>query len=179
MKIHSLFLTLFCVICFSANAQVDDFQQDIMDLLNNNGTNLQFEESYDTTFNTLQKQFISANVPTAFWEQLRQDKPEVIQELIAFSTFAYRKYFTRPEIQEMTAFYSTEAAQKRFIENAPLSETETETINKFLQSDVWAKHETQQQSLSKDLSEIRKHWSRDLFAKKMSALVKAGFIPQQ
>ncbi|MAP54580.1 DUF2059 domain-containing protein [Altibacter sp.] len=178
MKIHSLFLTLFCVICFSANAQVDTFQKDIVELLNNNGTNLQREESYDTMFNSLQQQFSTANVPDAFWEQLQEDKSEAIQALVTFSTFAYRKHFTQQEIQQMIAFYGTEAAQKRFVQKVPLSEKEAEIITQFFQTDLWIKLEARQQLLSKDLLEIRKHWSRDLFAKKMSALVKAGYVPQ-
>lgn len=178
MKIRYLFLTLFLTICFSVTAQVDSFQQDIIDYLNINGTPQQYEGAYEEMFNLLKKQFASANVPEEFWVNLYQGKEKSVDEVIAFLTFAYRKHFTREEIAEMTKFYETEAAQKMVLQSGDLSSEENEKITAFFNSEIGKKIEEKRDALSEDIAEISGHWSRDLFSEKMSALVKAGYFTQ-
>ncbi|WP_232729141.1 DUF2059 domain-containing protein [Ulvibacter sp. MAR_2010_11] len=174
-----LFLTLFLVFCFSTSAQVDAFQEEVITYLKSNGTTDQYREAYDGIFTILKKQFNSASVPDAFWIDMQSDKEKSVEEAIAFLSFAYRKHFTREDISKMTTFYNTEAAQKMLSKDAPLSSDESEAIAAFFESDIAKKIEEKQEALAIDIADISEHWSRDLFAAKMSLLVKAGFTTQQ
>lgn len=177
---RSFFLTLFSLVCFIGIGQVDDFQKDIIDYLNVNGTDMQYSQAYDDMFVVLRKNFETANVPENVWKELQNDKADSMNEIIEFLTFAYRKHFTQAEIGEMTKFYRTEAAQK-LIKRAtgPLTESENVEIAVYFESDVAKKVEATLPALSEDISDISGHWSRDLFAAKMKELLKQGYVPVQ
>ncbi|MEL6811763.1 MAG: DUF2059 domain-containing protein [Bacteroidota bacterium] len=175
---RSFFLTLFSLICFSVVGQVDAFQQDIVDYLNINGTQQQYSGAYDEMFDVLKRNFASANVPESVWDELKTDKRESLKEVTNFLTFAYRKHFTQEEIKAMTNFYSTSAAQKMVNQTGDLTEQDHQKIAAYYQSDVAKKLDTKKSELAEDIAEISGHWSRDLFAAKMSELVKKGYAPQ-
>jgi hypothetical protein len=175
MKIRSLLLTLFCAICFSASAQIDSFQQHIIDYLENNGTEAQYSEAYDGMFEVLKKQFVNPEVPESVWTELKQGKEESIREVIEFLTFAYRKHFTEAEIIEMAAFYKSEAAQKMVTQAPDTTQEDSDEVAAFFNSALGKKIESKREVLSVDIAEISQHWSRDLFASKMSILVKKGY----
>ena len=173
MKIRSLFLTLFCTICFSLSAQVDSFQKNIIEYLNNNGTESQYSEAYDQMFEVLGNQFV--DVPEEVWSEVKVGKDESVQDVIKFLTFAYRKHFTETEIVAMSNFYKTEAARKLVAGSTDLSLEENNKIIAFFESDLGRKIESKRAALSVDIADISSHWSRDLFSEKMSALVKKGY----
>jgi len=173
MKLRVLFLSFFVCICFSLNAQVDSFQTNIIEYLNNNGTKIEYNTAYEEVFVTLRKQFV--DTPEEVWSKLKGGKNKSVQEVIAFLTFAYRKHFTEPEIVEMATFYKTESAQKLVLGTNDLTEEDNDKIAEFFSSDVGKKLEAKKKVLSVDIAEISRHWSRDLFAEKMSTLVKKGY----
>ena len=179
MKIRSLFLTLFCGICFSAVAQVDNFQQDIIEYLNNNGTEAQYSKAYDEMFDVLKQQFVVPEVPAEVWTDLKKGKEESIDDVIAFLTFAYRKHFTQEDISKMTAFYKTKAGKKLVKQTKNHSKEESEEVAAFFNSELGQKIESKRGVLSEDIAEISGHWSRDLFAEKMGVLVRKGYSPRQ
>jgi hypothetical protein len=175
IKIRPLLLTLFCGICFSVSAQIDSFQKNIIDYLNSNGTEEQYSEAYEGMFDVLKKQFVNPVVPEEVWIELKQGKKESLQELIAFLTFAYRKHFTEADILKMTEFYKSEAGQK-MVYNAPdISVEDNDKIVAFFTSDLGKKIESKREALLVDVAEISRTWSRELFAEKMSLLVKKGY----
>ncbi|NND62733.1 MAG: DUF2059 domain-containing protein [Flavobacteriaceae bacterium] len=173
------FLTIFSVFCFTAQAQVDTFQQDIINYLNINGTHTQYADAYEKMFDVLLPQFESANVPESFVKELKKDKEESLDEIVKFLTFAYRKHFTQEDIQQMTSFYKSKAGQKMVHKTGTLTEAENAEIAAFFGSDLGKKIEEKRTALSEDIAEISGHWSRDLFSEKMSALVKNGYVPKQ
>lgn len=173
MKIRSLFLTLFCCICFSVSAQVDSFQQNIIEYLNNNGTESQYNDAYDQMFEVLKGQFV--DVPEEVWSEVRKGKDKSVQEVIEFLTFAYRKHFTEVEIVEMATFYKSEAAQKMVTQASDTTQEDSDKVTAFFNSTLGKKIEAKRQDLSVDIAEISSHWSRDLFGEKMSLLVKKGY----
>lgn len=173
MKIQPQFLTLFCFICFSVSAQVDSFQQNIIEYLNNNGTESQYNDAYDQMFEVLKNQFVE--VPEEIWIEVRKGKDKNVQDVIKFLTFAYRKHFTEAEIVEMATFYKTETARKLVLGTNDLTNEDNDKILEFFDSEVGKKIEAKRQDLSVDISEISSHWSRDLFGEKMSLLVKKGY----
>ena len=111
MKVRPFYLTLFLTICFSVQGQVDDFQKKIIECLQNNGTSQLYEQEYDNTLHLLYKQFVSANAPDTFWEELRSDRSKKVDELIPTLAFAYRKHFTEEDIDRMVDFYKSDASQ--------------------------------------------------------------------
>ena len=54
---RAAYLTVFFLICFSAMGQVDQFQKDIIEYLNSNGTRLQYNQAYEAVFPLLAKNF--------------------------------------------------------------------------------------------------------------------------
>lgn len=172
---RSIFLTLFSLICFSVTAQVDDFQQDIINYLNINGTYHQYTDAYVGTFDVLKKNFKTANVPEKVWEELKTDKEKSMKELISFLSFAYRKHFTHEEINTMTNFYKTKAAQQMIAQDGILTNSDNAEIKQFFESDLGKKIEQKRLELSEEIAIILRHWKRDLFAAKMSILVKKGY----
>ncbi len=173
MKRRSLFLTLFCCICFSVSAQVDSFQQNIIEYLNNNGTESQYNEAYDQMFVVLNRQFV--DVPEEVWNEIKKGKDKSVQDVIEFLTFAYRKHFTEAEIIKMETFYKTETARKLVLGTNDLTNEDNDKIMEFFESEIGKKIEAKRQDLSVDIAEISSHWSRDLFGEKMSLLVKKGY----
>jgi hypothetical protein len=176
MKIRTLLLTLFCGICFSISAQIDSFQGNVIDYLNNNGTEEQYSEAYDGIFVVLKKQFINPIVPEELWIELKQGKKISIQELIAFLSFAYRKHFTEAEIVKMAAFYKSDAGQKRVHHAPDISEEDQGKINSFFSSELCKKIDAKQEALSADIDKISRSWRRDLFGATMVILVKKGYL---
>ena len=175
MKIRFLILTLFFPICFSITAQEDPYQEDIITYLNNNGTRDQYSGAYDSMFEVLKQQFSVSNVPDNVWKDLQKDKDKSLDEIVKFLTFAYRNHFTRGEINQLNTFYQTPAAKQMTIDPSALSETEQAEITAFYSSALGKKIEEKRNDLTKDIVEISEHWSRDLFAEKMSKLVKLGY----
>lgn len=175
MKIGRLFLTLFLSICFSATAQVDSFQADIMSYLNNNGTRGQYSNAYESMFDVLKQQFDVSNVPEQVWEDLKKDKEKSMDEIIKLLTFAYRKHFVQEDIKGMDDFYRSETAQQMITDPSALSEAQNEEVAAFMASELGLKIEAVRPELSKDIMEISEHWSRELFSATMSSLVKQGY----
>ncbi len=178
MKARSFFLTIFLTICFSTYAQVDDFQEMIIECLQLNGTNMVYEQEYDNTLHLLYKQFKTANAPESFWNDLRSDKTEKVGKLIPYLAFAYRKHFSKNDIAEMIEFYRTETSQIWLESPNMLTEDQQNEVNSFFESEVGQRIKSKESFLKEDMDEIASHWKRELFAEKMSVLIKNGYSPQ-
>jgi uncharacterized protein DUF2059 len=176
---RSVFLTLFSLICFSAVAQVDALQRDIIEYLNVKGTHKEYTETYIGVIDAVKKNFKSSNVPENEWEEIQTDKAESLDNLIFFMSFAYRKHFTQKEINTMTDFYKTEAAQRMITEGEIFTDMDTVAIDAFFESELGKKITAKQPELTKDIKEIATQWKSELFVEKMSFLVKKGYVPKQ
>jgi Uncharacterized protein conserved in bacteria (DUF2059) len=171
----SFFLTIILLICFSATAQIDDFQKEIIDLLNINGTRVNYGVAYYEVFPLLKRNFKDKDIPEEAWSKLEEGEEKQVDKALAQLSFAYRKYFSREDIHTMTEFYMTDAAQK-FISDETLTAEEDKQINEFLTSDVGVKMKKNQKGLNADLSTMKDQWSRELFGDKMKELVKSGYL---
>ena len=178
MKARSFFLTIFLAICFSSLAQVDDFQKKIIECLQMNGTKTIYELEYDKTLQLLYKQFITANAPESFWNELRSDRTKKVDDLIPILAFAYRKHFSEDDINEMNVFYRSETAQLWQEFPDQLTEEQQNEVASFLKSDAGKKIISHEDDLKEDMDEISAHWKRELFAEKMGILIKNGYSPQ-
>lgn len=179
MKIRSLFLTLFCTICFSVSGQVDAFQENIIEYLTLNGTQGQYSLAYSEMFDVLKQQFVNPEVPKEVWDEISGDREQSVSDVLKFLSFAYRKHFTEADIKQMSSFYQTETAQKMVARKEQLTQEENKEVTAFLESELGMKIKTKQAALSEDVSEISSHWSRDLFSEKMNTLIEKGYTPMQ
>lgn len=171
----SIFLTLFLSICFSGIAQLDNFQKEIIDLLNINGTREYYSADYYEVFPLLQRNFKDRNIPEEAWTHLKEGEDEQLDKLVSMLAFAYRKHYTQEDIAKMTEFYTTETAQK-FLADKDLTSDEQKEIDDFLDSDIGKKMKKKQKDLQKDLRAIKDDWSRELFGAKMKQLIKEGYL---
>ena len=71
-KISAFFLTIFLGIYFSATAQVDEYQQDIISLLNCNGTVQKYDFEYEKTLVSLRLRVAAEGTPQSFWDKFRE-----------------------------------------------------------------------------------------------------------
>lgn len=171
----STFLTIFLLICFSGISQVDDFQKEIIDYLDINGTRVQYSIAFYELFPVLERNFRDKEIPEEAWEELKLDEEEQIDDIISRLTFAYRKHFTREDIAKMNDFYSSEVGQK-VVSDYALTEEENATFQEYLDSDVSKKFEKNRKELTKDIEKISSDWSRELFGTKIKQLVKGGYL---
>lgn len=171
----SFFLTVFLLVCFSGSAQVDDFQKEIIDLLNINGTRVDCGVAFYEVFPVLQRNFKDKDIPEEAWAQLQEDEEQQVDEALRQLSFAYRKHFTREDIAGMTDFYMSDAAQK-YLSDEELTEEENQQIDEFLASELGKKMKDNKKDLLVDTQKIKALWSRELFGAKIKQLVKGGFL---
>jgi len=117
--------------------------------------------------------------PLYLWEEMNTDRDRSLEELIFFMSFAYRKHFTQNEINSMTNFYKTEAAQRMITQDGRLTDSDNNEIDAFFESELGQKITRKQPELAIDLKDISTQWKSDLFVEKMSFLVKKGYVPRQ
>ena len=175
MKTRIFFLTVFLGVCFLSQAQVDDFQTEIIDYLNINGTRDQYRDAYDGVYPKLSKNFKEHNIPEEVWEQLKTDKEEEVDKILSQLSFAYRNNFTRTQIQQMKEFYESEAAQK-MLKGDALSDKERTIVNDFFEGPIGDLITTKQAKLTSEIKVISADWSRELFKEKMRWLIKNGYV---
>lgn len=173
---RSFFLTLFLLVCFNVSAQIDDYQKDIICLLELNGTQEEYAAEYENVMYILKRNFETANITAKDWKKIKEDRPESMAELTRVLSYAYRKHFSHEEITQLIDFYETDAAQKWIKrKRGKLNETETESVQAFLDSDIGVKESSKLDVLKTDAKDISSFWKRELIGTKISALVKLGY----
>lgn len=168
-------LTVFSLVCFTSNAQIDDFQKEIIEYLNSNGTRSQYNSAFDEVFPLLKRNFEKFDIPEKEWDKLKEDKKTWIDKIVAELTFAYRGHFTRDDIKQMTAFYKSEAG-KKMVNKEKLTSQEQKEVDAYLNGKISKKVADNFDALSKDIETISTEWSRELFGAKMSQLIKDGYV---
>ena len=174
-KMKSTFLTIFLLICFSSIAQVDDFQKEITEYLDINGTRMEYSILFYELFPLLERNFKDKDIPEEAWEELKQDEETQIDAAVSKLTFAYRKYLSREDIAKMTEFFSSDVGQK-VVADKPLTEEEDALYKEYLASDVSKKFDKNRKALSKDVDKITADWKKELMGAKIKQLVKGGYF---
>jgi hypothetical protein len=174
-KISTFFLTVFLGLYFSVAAQVDVYQDDIISLLNCNGTIQEYDFEYEKTMVSLRVRVAAKDTPDSFWEKFREGKKESIEELISILAFAYRKNYSHPEIKELLNYYETSAAQKQLENKKEFTNEELKIIEDYNTSKIAKTVVAKKEVLAADVKSIFDEWKRELFAKGLGALAKAGY----
>jgi len=175
MKIRFFFLTIFFSFCFVGNAQTDTFQDDIIDYLKMNGTNDQYSIAYEGMYGVIQKQFAGSDVPESVWTDLKANKDKDINEVLVLLSSAYRKHFTKEDINGMVEFYSSEAGQELMQGDKQPSEENAAIVDEFFASKLGLKITAKKSVLAVDVAQASEFWSKDLFIATMTSLVKQGY----
>ena len=173
-KLNFFLFTFFFIFSINSSAQIDQYQSDIVKLLNCNGTIEKYDFEYEKTLTSLRVRVASVNTPLSFWNNFRETKKESLNELISIQAFAYRKHFSHEEIKLLLNFYSSSAATK-LIKNKEVTLEEKAFINNFNESKLANKIDSIGEDFDKDTNKIAREWKKELFAKGMGALSKAGF----
>ena len=174
-KISAFFLTIFLGLYFSVAAQVDEYQDDIISLLNCNGTIKVYDFEYEKILVSLNLRVAAKDTPDSFWEKFREGKKESIDELISILAFAYRKNYTNPEIKELLSYYETSAAQKQLENKKEFSKEELKIIEDYNASEIVKTVVAKKEVLAADAKDIFDEWYKELFSKGIGALAKAGY----
>lgn len=174
-KISTFFLTIFLGLYFSVSAQVDEYQDDIISLLNCNGTLQAYDFEYEKTIVSLNLRVAAKDTPDSFWEKFREGKKESIDELISILAYAYRKNYSHPEIKELLNYYETSAAQKLLENEKEFTKEELKIIEDYNASDIAKTVVAKKEVLEVDANDIFDVWYRELFTKGMGALAKSGY----
>ena len=173
-KLNIFLLTFFFIFSINSSAQIDQYQSDIVKLLNCNGTIEKYDFEYKKTLTWLRVRIAAENTPLSFWNSFRETKKESLNELIAIQAFAYRKYFSHDEIKVLLNFYSSSAATK-LMKNKEVTSEEKALIDNFNESKLANKIDSISEDFEKDTEKIAREWKKELFAKGMGALAKAGY----
>ena len=174
-KISAFFLTIFLGLYFSLSAQVDDYHNDIISLLNCNGAVQEYDYEFEKTLVSLRIRVAADDTPQSFWDTFREGKKESIDELFSIMAFAYRKNYSHNEIKELLDFYSTTAAQKLVKNKDDFTQEELKVIEDFNASKIAGTVLEKKETLAVDVKDISYDWSKELFSKGISAIVKAGY----
>ncbi|GEQ87330.1 hypothetical protein ULMS_28380 [Patiriisocius marinistellae] len=178
MNVRYLFLTVFLTICFSATAQKNDFQQEVINYLTTNGTVKQYESVFDDMFVVIKQQFSGANIPETEWANLKNSKSKDVDMAIRMFASAYRKHFTQDQIIAMNNFFGTPAGVQMRINPEALNADQRKEVKAFYDSEAGQNLNSVSGELTTDVSQISEYWSRDLFNEKMNALIAKGYSPQ-
>tara|TARA_B100000809_G_C15127534_1_gene526907 strand:+ start:580 stop:1116 length:537 start_codon:yes stop_codon:yes gene_type:complete len=174
-KINAFFLTIFLGLYFSVTAQVDVYQDDIISLLNCNGTVQEYDFEFEKTMVFLRIRVAAKYTPNSFWDKFREGKKESVEELISILAFAYRKNYRHSEIKELLNYYQTIAAQKLLVGKKEFTPEELKVIEDYKASEIAKTVATKKEVLATDVKDISYDWSKELFAKGIGALAKAGY----
>ncbi len=178
MNVRYLFLTVFLTICFSATAQKNDFQQEVINYLTTNGTVKQYEGVFDDMFVVIKQQFAGANIPDSEWNTLQASKSKDVDKAIRMFASAYRKHFDQGQIMEMNKFFGTPAGVQMRMNPEGLNADQRKEVKAFYDSEAGQNLNAVSAELTTDVSQISEYWSRDLFSEKMNALIAKGYSPQ-
>ena len=174
-KISAFLLTLFLGLYFSVAAQIDVYQDDIISLLNCNGTIQKYDFEYEKTLVSLRVRVAAKDTPNSFWEKFREGKKESIQELISILAFAYRKNYSYPEIKELLNYCKTSVAQEQLENEKEVTNEELKKIEVYNTSKIAKTVLAKKEVLAADIKSIVDEWKRELFVKGLGAMVKAGY----
>jgi hypothetical protein len=135
----------------------------------------EYDYEFEKTLVSLRIRVAADDTPQSFWDTFREGKKESIDELFSIMAFAYRKNYSHNEIKELLDFYSTTAAQKLVKNKDDFTQEELKVIEDFNASKIAETVLEKKETLAVDVKDISYDWSKELFSKGISAIVKAGY----
>jgi hypothetical protein len=107
-------LTVYC-----SKAQTSDYDNDLVKLLQVNGSTETYNMVYDQV--KTQLQMMKPGVPDSIWSNLKREVYDVeIIELTKQMVPLYKKHFTHADVKELISFYESPLGKKLITETALL-----------------------------------------------------------
>ncbi|MDG1064324.1 MAG: hypothetical protein P8O93_07750 [Flavobacteriaceae bacterium] len=172
---RTFFLTIFLVSTMSIGAQVDDFHQEIMDMMTIKGDAISGSVAFYDVFPKLKRNFKSKAIAPEVWQQMKGDEKQQVNLYLDQAAYAYREYFDQAGIQKLTEFYLSETGQA-YAFGEQMTSDQKSNLTKFLATETgqnWMSHKTE---IEENIAEARKDWTAQVFKDKMKMLIKQGHL---
>lgn len=155
------FLTLF----FSLTLFSQDVEliPKVSKYLESNGTMKQYKEAYRELLNLMERQFPKSNRNSNGWLYLERNETKALAEIRDMIIPIYIKHFDEADVDDMQAFYTSDAGIQLVKDRTKLTAAQQESVNDFYDSKVGHKIKEKQQLLSVEIAGVSEYWSKDLY----------------
>lgn len=169
---HNLkrYFILFLLIPFVTNGQETNFDIDISEYLDYNGTLKQYEFAYDQLMAMMGGTYPKTEENSQQWAFLAKNKGKAVGEMKISLIAVYKKHFAKGDIKKMSAFYKSESGKLLVSDRSKMTKKHKEELNSFYNSAVGQKIIAKKDVLTEEISKASELWSRDLYETFVSVL---------
>lgn len=164
MKPHKHFI-FFLTLFFSLTLFSQDVEliPKVSKYLESNGTMKQYKEAYRELLNLMERQFPKSNRNSNGWLYLERNETKALAEIRDMIIPIYIKHFDEADVDDMQAFYTSDAGIQLVKDRTKLTAAQQESVNDFYDSKVGQKIKEKQQLLSVEIAGVSEYWSKDLY----------------
>ncbi|MBT8186399.1 MAG: DUF2059 domain-containing protein [Croceitalea sp.] len=164
MKPHKHFI-FFLTLFFSLTLFSQDVEliPKVSKYLESNGTMKQYKEAYRELLNLMERQFPKSNRNSNGWLYLERNETKALAEIRDMIIPIYIKHFDEADVDDMQAFYTSDAGIQLVKDRTKLTAAQQESVNDFYDSKVGHKIKEKQQLLSVEIAGVSEYWSKDLY----------------
>ncbi|TVZ22750.1 hypothetical protein JM84_1660 [Dokdonia sp. Hel_I_63] len=170
-----LYIALFLLTSLSGYAQEKTYHEEVLRYFQVNGTADQYSNATKGLFDLLKNQYASKNVPEAVWNELKTETPKQVDRVLNMLVSAYRGSYNQEDIQNMLAFYETDAGRQTLTDKTALNYEQQKEIAVFYNTPTGQKILTVEPDIAQNIGEISEIWSRDLYRMMVDKLAEKGY----
>lgn len=174
-----LLIALLFTVSLTSIAQEKAYHEEVLEYLEVNGTRAQYANAVDGLFDLLRKQYAGQDIPDKVWTELKEESPKQVDRILTMLVSAYRGTYEQEDIQNMLAFYKTEAGVQLLSDKTALDYEQQKDAAVFYNTPTGQKILSSQQEIASRVSEISEIWSRDLYRATIDKLADKGFMMPQ
>ncbi|NNL08395.1 MAG: DUF2059 domain-containing protein [Croceitalea sp.] len=123
----------------------------------------QYKEAYRELLNLMERQFPKSNRNSNGWLYLERNETKALAEIRDMIIPIYIKHFDEADVDDMQAFYTSDAGIQLVKDRTKLTAAQQESVNDFYDSKVGQKIKEKQQLLSVEIAGVSEYWSKDLY----------------
>ncbi|MBT8238693.1 MAG: DUF2059 domain-containing protein [Croceitalea sp.] len=123
----------------------------------------QYKEAYRELLNLMERQFPKSNRNSNGWLYLERNETKALAEIRDMIIPIYIKHFDEADVDDMQAFYTSDAGIQLVKDRTKLTAAQQESVNDFYDSKVGHKIKEKQQLLSVEIAGVSEYWSKDLY----------------
>ncbi len=156
-------------------AQEKTYHQQVLEYFVINGTANQYSNATVGLFDLLKKQYAASNVPETVWAELEGEMPKAVDRILNMLVSAYRGSYSKENIQEMSAFYSTATGRQILTDRSGMTAEQQNEAAAFYNTATGQTILDSEETIGKNISEISEIWSRDLYRMMVDKLAEKGY----
>jgi len=168
-------IAVILLISLTTYAQDKTYHEDVLRYFQVNGTADQYSNATNGLFDLLKNQYASKNVPDSVWNELKTESPKQVDRILNMLVSAYRGTYNQEDIQNMLAFYETEAGRQTLTDKTALNYEQQKEITVFYNTPTGQKILTAESDIAQNIGEISEIWSRDLYRMMVDKLAEKGY----